>query len=142
MNEEYNWFNMIIKNIEFTMIRKEDKCWIKVAPLTRKSNPSSLHIILNNDHHHWEVYDKDGIENHIIYFKGEKSCPSFYLKSGQNCYKIDCDKDGIKVITITEAHRLDDYLKEYCNCNSEEASCWAKSVYFTSRPDKPPFDKM
>ena len=142
MNEEYNWFNIIIKDIEFNMIRKEDKCWIKVVPLKRKSNPSSLHIILNDEHHHWDVYDKDGKENHKIYFKGEKSCPCFYLKSGENCYKIDCDNNGIKVITITEAHTLDKYLKENCFCNSTQASCWAKSVYFTSRPDKSPFDEM
>jgi len=142
MTEEYNWYNSIIKNIEFNMILMEDKCWIKVVPLKRKSIPSSLHIILNDEYHQWDIYDKDGKENHRIYFKGENSCPSFYLKSGENRYKIDCDKEGIKVIPITEAHTLDNYLRKNCFCNSSKSSCWAKSVYFTSRPDKPPFDKM
>lgn len=142
MNDEYDWFNTIINNIEFNMIRQKDKCWVKVVPLKRKSNPSSLHIILNDEHYHWDLYDKDGKENHKIYFKGEKSFPSFYLKSGDDCYRIDCYNDGIKVITITGDHILDKYLKENCFCNSTQASCWAKSVYFTSRPDKKPFDKM
>jgi hypothetical protein len=142
MNEENTWFNAIIKDIEFNMIRKGDICWIKAVPLKRKSIPSSLHIILNDEHHHWDIYDKDGKETHKIYFKGDKSCPSFYLKYGENCYRIICEKDGIKVAQITEDHNQDNYLKEKCNCISKQSSCWAKSVYFTSRPDKPPFDKM
>ena len=142
MDEEYYWFNDIIENIEFNMIRKNDKCWIKVVPLKRKSTPSSIHIILNDEHHHWDVYDKDGKENHKIYFKGEMSYPSFYLKSGKKCFRIKCHKDGFKVIKINENHIFDDYLKENCYCNSPQTSCWAKSVYFTSRPDKTPFDKM
>jgi hypothetical protein len=142
MNEEYNWFNMIIKDIEFNMLRKDDTFWIKIVPLKRKSTPSSLHIILNGEHHHWDVYDKDGKENHKIYFKGEKICPSFYLNSGGSCYRIDCDHDGIKTISIIKALTLDKYLKDNCSFNSTQASCWAKSVYFTSRPDKSPFNKM
>lgn len=142
MNEQYTWFNTIIKNIEFNMMRNDDKCWIKVVPLKRKSIPSSLHIILNDEYHHWDIYDQEGKETHKIYFKGEKSCPNFYLKCGEKCYRIDCNNDGIKVIPITEDHKLDNYLKEKCYCNSSQAFCWAKSVYYTSRPDKPPFDEM
>jgi hypothetical protein len=142
MTKEQTWFNKIIKDIEFRMIRKNDKCWIKVDPLKRKSIPSSLYIILNDEYHHWDIYDKDGKETHKIYFKGERICPSFYLKCGKNCYKINCDNRGIKSIPITEDHTLSKFLKENCYCNSPQASCWAKSVYFTSRPDKPPFDEM
>ena len=142
MTEDYNWFTTIIENIEFNMIRKEDKCWIKAVPLKRISIPSSLHIILNDEYHHWDIYDENGKEAYKIYFKGENSYPCFYLKSRKNCYRVICDKDGIKVIQITENHKQDKHVKEKCYCNSSQASCWAKSVYFTSRPDKPPFDKM
>jgi len=142
MTKVQTWYNKIIKNIEFRMIRENEKCWIKVVPLKRKSIPSSLHIILNDEYHYWDIYDKEGRENHKIYFKGERSYPSFYLKCGENCYKIICDKLGINSIPITEEHKLDKFLKENCFCNSPQASCWAKSVYFTSRPDKSPFDEM
>jgi len=142
MTKEQTLFNMIIEDIEFRMIREDEKCWIKVVPMKRKSIPSSLHIILNDEYHHWAIYDKDGREAHKIYFKGERLCPSFYLKCGKNCYRINFDKLGIKSIPITESHNLDRFLKENCYCNSPQASCWAKSVYFTSRPDKPPFNEM
>lgn len=124
------------------MLRKGAKCWIKVIPLIRESIPSSLHLILNNEHHHWDIYDENHKEAHEIYFEGINSIPSFYLKSGKNCYRIDCKNDTIKVIPINEAHSQDSYIKEYCCCNSSSASCWAKAVYYTSRPDKPPFNEM
>ena len=142
MTKEQYWFNTIIKDIEFRMIREHDKCWIKVVPLKRKSIPSSLHIILNNEYHHWDIYDKDGKENHIIYFKGERICPSFYLKCGNNSYIFNFENQGIKSIPITEEHNIDKFLKQNCYFNSPQATCWGKSVYFTSRPDKPPFDEM
>lgn len=142
MTEKYTWLNTIINKIEFNMMRKGDKCWIKAVPLIRVSIPSSLHIILNDEYHHWDVYDKDGTEAHKIYFGGEKCEPSFYLKSGENSYRIDCNSDKIKVIHITEKHSRDSYIKENCNCISPQASCWAKNVYYTSRPDKPPFNEM
>lgn len=142
MSEEYTWFNTIIKDIEFIMIRKDEKYWIKAVPLKRKSDPSSLHVIVNDEYHNWDIYDKEGKETYKIYFKGKNISPSFYLKSGVNCYQIKCDKDGIKVIQISENHSLDNYVKEKCYYNSSQVSCWAKSVYYTSRPDKPPFDKM
>jgi len=124
------------------MLRKDDNCWIKAFPITQESTPSSLHIILNDEEHHWDVYDKSGRDTHKIYFKGYKSTPSFYLKSGQNSFRIDCDVDDIKVLPITETHKLDTYLKDKCSCISSQASCWAKAIYYTSRPDKPPFDEM
>jgi hypothetical protein len=142
MTEELKRFDKRIKDIEFRMIRENEKCWIKVVPLKRKSIHSSLHIILNDEYHHWDIYDKDGKEAHEIYFKGETVCPSFYLKYGKNFYKINFNKSGIKSTSTIESHSLDKFLKENCYCNSPQASCWAKSVYFTSRPDKTPFDEM
>jgi len=142
MTEELTRFKKIINNIEFRMIRKDEKCWIKVVPLIRVSIPSSLHLILNNEYHHWDIYDENGREAHEIYFEGIESIPCFYLRSGENCYQIDCDNENIKVIPITEDHIQDSYIKENCCCNSPRASCWAKAVYYTSRPDKPPFDEM
>jgi hypothetical protein len=124
------------------MMRKNDHCWIKAVPINRMSTLSSLHIILNGEEHHWDVYDKSGREAHEIYFEGHKSTPSFYLKSGENCFRIDCGHDDIKTIPITQTHKFDTYMKDNCCCVSSNASCWAVAVYFTKRRDKSPFDEM
>jgi len=135
-------FNTIVNDIEFKMIRKNDHCWIKAVPTKRVSTPSSLHIILNGEEHHWDVYDKNGREAHEIYFEGYKSTPCFYLKSGENCFRIDCGHDDIKTIPITETHKFDTYMKDNCSCVSSQASCWAVAVYYTKRRDKSPFNEM
>jgi hypothetical protein len=137
---KYKRFNTTINDIGFKMIRKDDNCWIKAVPITQLSTPSSLHIILNGDEHHWDIYGESGRDVHKVYFEGYKSTPSFYLKSGQNCFRVDCGVDGIKVLPITETHRMDAYIKKNCNCISSQASCWAIAIYFTREPDKPPFD--
>ncbi len=124
------------------MIRKEDNCWIKAVPLIQSSAPSSLHIILNGEEHHWDVYDESEQDAHKVYFEGYKSTPSFYLKSGQNCFEIKCNYDDIKVLPITETHKMDTYIKDNCYCISSQASCWAIAIYSTRGPDKPPFDMM
>jgi hypothetical protein len=124
------------------MIKKDDDCWIKVVPLIRMSIPSSLHFILNDEYYHLDVYDENGRESHEIYFVGFNRAFSFYLKSGENCYRIDCDNDNIKVIPIIETHSLDNYIKVNCNNNLSQASCWARAVYYTSRPDKSPFNQI
>jgi len=142
MNNNPTLFNTIIDNIEFKMIRKDNKCWIKAVPIDRISKPSSIHFILDNEYYYWDIYDENGREAHEIYYEGYKSDPSFYLKSGKNCYKIDFKCDGIKVLKIKKNHKQDVYIKENCNCKSSQSNCWAKAVYYTSRPDKPPFDEM
>ena len=139
---KYKRFNTIINDIGFKMIRKDDNCWIKAVPITQLSTPSSLHIILNGEEHHWDVYDESGRDIHKVYFEGYQSTPSFYLKSGEHPFRIDCDVDDIKVLPITETHKIDTYLRDNCACISPQASCWAKAIYSTSRPDKPPFDEM
>lgn len=142
MAAEYKRLSITINHIEFKMLRKGDDCWMKVVPTSQESTPSSLHIILNGEEHHWDIYDKSGRDKHKVYFKGYKSCPSFYLKSGQNCFRIDCDYDDIKLIPVTEMHKMDTYIKENCSCNSSQASCWAIAIYHTREPDKPPFDMI
>lgn len=142
MNEELIRFKKIVNHIEFKMLRKGEKCWIKAVPLNRLSTPSSLFLILNNEYHNWDIYDKNGREAHEIYFEGIESIPCFYLISGENRYQINCDNDKIKVIPITEDHIQENYIKDKCCCNSPRAFCWAKAVYYTSRPDKSPFDEM
>lgn len=142
MTTEYKRFNTKINDIEFKMLRKNDDCWIKAEPINRLSTPSSLHIILNGEDHHWDIYDENGRETHKIYFEGYKSTPSFYLKSGQDCFSVNCDYDDIKVLPITETHSMDTYIKDNCSCISPQASCWATAIYYTKRPDKPPFDLM
>lgn len=142
MNAEYRRFNAAINDIEFKMLRKGGNCWLKAVPVTQSSSPSSIHIVLNGEEHHWDIYDKSGRDVHKVYFKGYKSTPSFYLKSGQNCFRVDCNYDDIKVLPIAETHKMDVYLKDNCNCNSSQASCWAIAIYSTREPDKPPFDMM
>jgi len=140
--EKYTKFNITINDIEFKMIRKNEYCWIKAVPITQESTPSALHIILNGEEHHWNIYDKSGRDVHKVYFEGYKSTPSFYLKSGQNCFRVDCDYEDIKVIPITETHKMGTYIKDNCFCTSSQASCWAIAIYHTREPDKPPFDMM
>lgn len=142
MAEKYTKFNAIINDIEFKMIRKDDNCWIKAEPINRVATPSSLHIILNGEDHHWDIYDESGREAHKVYFEGYKSAPSFYLKSGENRFRVDCDYNKIHVLPIIETHTLDTYVKDNCHCISSQTSCWATAIYYTKTPDKPPFDDM
>jgi hypothetical protein len=135
-------FNKIIKDIEFKMIRNEDNCWIKIEPIKRKSTLTSLYIILNSIEHNFDIYDKNGLEAHKIYFKGYKITPSFYLTFGEKSFKVDCKIDGIKIMPITKTHDMKKYIEKNCSHTSLEASCWAVAVYYTSRPEKPPFDEM
>ena len=142
MTEKYTRFNTIINDIEFKMIRKNKHCWIKAVPNIQVSTPSSLHIILKGDDHHWDVYDESGEESHKVYFKGYETAPSFYLKSGENCYRVDCNYDDIKVLPINKTHKMNTYLKNYCNCTASQASCWAVALGYTNRPEKHPFNEM
>lgn len=131
-----------VNNIEFKMIRKNDKCWIKATPLVRVSNPSSIYLILNNEQLKYDIYDENGIESYEFYFEGFNCNPSLYLKSKEKNYRIDFKKDVITATQIKDAHNQDDYIKKYCNFKSTQSSCWAKAVYYTSRPDKSPFNEM
>jgi len=124
------------------MMRKGNHCWIKVVPITRASVPSSLHFILNGEEHCFELYDKSGREAHEVYFEGHSCMPSFYLKTGENSFRVDCIKNGIKSIQITETHDLETYVKDNCSWKSSDASCWAVAVYYTKRRDKSPFNEM
>ena len=142
MSGIYTRFNTTINNIDFKMVRKNDKCWIKIEPINQVSNPSSLHIILNGEHHHWDVYDESGREVHNIYFKGYKIVPSFYLKSGENCFRIEFGYNKIHILPITEIHEVSAYVEEKCCFISPQSSCWATAIYYTKRPDEPPFDEM
>ena len=142
MVEEQLRYNTIINNIEFRMLRTNERCWIKVVPLVRISLKSSLQFILNDEFYNWDVYDENGIESHEIFFEAEKCNPSFYLIIEKKFYRIDFNKDGINVISIDAIHNKNEYIKEKCNCKSIKSSCWAKSVYHTSRPDKSPFNEM
>ena len=138
----YTRYNTKIDNIEFKMIRKEDNIWIKVEPIKRKSISSSLHIILNRKEYNFEIYDINGTEANRIYLKGYKILPSFYLIFGKKSFRVDCKLNEIIILPITEVHEMKNYLEENCNISSLNALCWAVAVYYTSRPEKPPFDEM
>jgi hypothetical protein len=142
MKESRNKFLKIIGNIEIKMIIRNEKCWIKISPMVRKYIQSNLKFILNDEIYNFEIYDKNGIESHEIYFEGEKCNPSFCLISEEKRYRIDFNQSSIKIKSLTGINKLKDYLKEKCNIKSINSSCWAKAVYYTSRPDKSPFDEM
>jgi len=124
------------------MIRKDKTCWIKVVPITQKSNPSSIHICIDGNEHHWNIYDRSGRDNHKIYFKGCGIIPSFYLKLEDKNYRIDFNNKEIKVIQIEGGSDIDSYIKKNCNIPSSQARCWAIDIYHTCNPDDFPFDIM
>jgi hypothetical protein len=124
------------------MLRKDNFCWIKIEPLKQISSTSSIHIILNGEVYNWDVYDETNKVVYIIYFKGINCEPCFYLKTNDKSFRIECNYNEIKIYPITSPNLLKTYIKEYCSCKSSDASCWAKSLYNTSRPDKTPFDLM
>ncbi|KYK31368.1 MAG: hypothetical protein AYK22_02495 [Thermoplasmatales archaeon SG8-52-3] len=142
MNECESRFYKSLNKIDFKMIRRSEKCWIKVVPIARTSKQSIIYIILNEKKYQWNIYDEKGIEAHEIFFEGFNIYPSFYLKYGKKSYRIDCKKDGIEFIQINYNHKKDTYIKEKCNFNSPQSSCWAKAIFYTSRPAKSPFDEM
>jgi len=110
--------------------------------LKRKSKPSSLHIILNNEQYNFNIYDKEGEESDKIYFKGSKIAPNFYLKTDDQSFRVDFRTDKINIIQINESHVMEAYIKNFCSFISPQSSCWAISKYYTSRPEKPPFNEM
>lgn len=132
----------ISSNIEFKMIRENEKCFIKIEPIVRVSKPSTLYISLKNDIHSWEIYDKNGTESNIIYFKGSNCKPSFFLKTEENLFEILFDRKKINVESMLKKQNTENYIKKNGNCNSEDASCWATAIFYSKRPDKPPFDEM
>jgi hypothetical protein len=142
MSGARNNFQKTIGNIEIKMIKSNEKFWIKISPIFRNYIQSNLSFILNDESYNFEIYDKNGIESHEIYFEGVKCNPSFCLILEEKKYRIDFNKEGIKIDLLTGINKLEDYLKEKCNIKSIKSSCWAKAVYYTSRPDRSPFDEM
>ncbi|KYK25117.1 hypothetical protein AYK24_05270 [Thermoplasmatales archaeon SG8-52-4] len=141
MDEKEKRIKKIFYDIEFKMIRKMCNCWIKIKPLNPVSQPSRLHLYLNDEYFSWDIYGEDGQIKHIIYFEGFDCIPIFYLNSKKNNFKIKFDVNSIKVIPIEKTMDQKNFKKK-SNCLSSKASCWAKDVYYTSRPDKSPFDEM
>ncbi|MDH7517051.1 MAG: hypothetical protein QHH19_01720 [Candidatus Thermoplasmatota archaeon] len=129
-----------MNNIEFKMLRKDKDCWIKIAPCSRASTPTSLHIILNKEEYGFDIYDRHGNEMHNVFLKGKNITPSFYIKSEQNCYRVDCKNNDIKTTQITEKHNIEEYLKNNCSYDSPQTTIWAVNIFYTKTPDKPPFD--
>jgi len=110
--------------------------------LKRKSRPSSLHIILNNEQYNFNIYDKNGVESDKIYFKGSEIIPIFYLKTPKQSFRVDFKNDKINFLPINKNHEMETYIKNYCSFSSSQSSCWAVTKYYTSRPEKPPFNEM
>ena len=117
--------NKIFNEIEFKIITKDNSCWIKITPIKRKSEPSILHINLNNELYSFNIYDKNGMESDKIYFKGSEITPSFYLKSKKQSFRVDFKTDKIDIVQINENHVIDVYIKNFCSFISPHSSCWA-----------------
>ena len=130
------------KNIEYKMLRENENCFIKIEPIARVSNPSTLYISLNNEIHRWEIYDKNGTEANIVYFKGCNCKPRFYLKTGYNMFEVLFNTEKIYIKSILKKHKIENYIKKNCDCKSKDASCWATAIFYSKRPDKPPFDEL
>ena len=124
------------------MITEENNFWIKIEPIKRLSEPSSLHILINNEKFDYSLYDKAGLESCKVYFQGKNVKPSFFLKTRFKNFRIDFRSNGIKVIPICSIQDIDIYIKDNCNCKSSEALCWANALYYTSRSEKSPFNEM
>jgi hypothetical protein len=140
MNKTRKRYQKIIENIEINMILETDNIWIKIIPIVRTYIHSNLSFILNDEYYNFEIYDKEGIESHQFYFEGKDCNPSFILNVGEKNFRMDFKGINIKIVTIN--NKFKDYIKNYCNLKSSDSNCWAKSVYFTSRPDKFPFDEI
>ncbi len=142
ITEKYKMFNKTVNNIEFKMLRKGKECWIKIIPSLMRYDQTRLHIILNKEEYGFDIYDKQGNETHNIFLKGENITPSFYIKSGLSCFRVDFKENDIKVVQITEKHNMADYLKNNCSFTSPQTIIWAVNIFYTKTPDKPPFDTM
>lgn len=142
MINKQNIVNKKFKDIEFKMKREKDKCFIKIEPTARFSEPSTIYISLNNELHKWEVYDKDGAESCFVYFKSSSGKPIFYLKTGNVSYEITFNYEKITVKKIIKNHNIRKYTSEKLNFKSIDASCWGEAIFYSKRPDKPPFDEM
>jgi len=141
MSENYLKLIETIKDIDFKMIRKNEKCWIKIEPIKRNSVHSTIFIFINGEEHHWDIYDQNGSEKHIVYFEGESVNPCFFIKS-EKCQFTVAFAKNIKINTKLKVENIDDFLKNNCNCISQKVTCWAKDLFITSRPDKSPFNEM
>ncbi len=97
--------------------------------MKRKSKPSSLHIILNNEQYNFNVYDKDGMESDKIYFKGSEITPSFYLKTPEQGFRVDFKTDKINILPINKNHEMETYIKNYCSFSSPKSLCCNKILY-------------
>jgi len=142
MIETRKRYQKIVDKIKISMIKSGDKIWIKISPIVRKFFPTNLQFILNDECYNFEIYDINGIEAHKIYFKGVKCNPSFYIKSEKNNYRIDFGDNGIIANPISNINNINNHIKKNCNFKSSNSCCWAKAVYYTSRPEKTPFDEM
>jgi hypothetical protein len=142
MSETNIFINKKINDIEIKMLRENEKCFIKIEPIKKKSNPKKIIIIINGEEHQWDVYDKNGRESHKIYLKGKQITPFFYLKDHNERYLIICNIDDINLLKISEEHNIRNFLRNKYNNISHNASCWAISIYKTSRKEKYPFYYM
>ena len=88
------------------------------------------------------IYDENGTESCFVYFKGSFCKPVFYLKTGKDSYKITFEYDKIVTDQILNKHEIFDFIKNNCNLKSNDATCWGEAIFYSKRPDKPPFDEM
>jgi hypothetical protein len=136
------FINKKINDIEIKMLRENEKCFIKIEPIKHKSTHKKIFIIINGEEHQWDLYDEDGKESQKIYLKGEQIKPCFYIKNCDEKYLIICKINDIDILKISEKNNIKEFLKNKYNCISQKVSCWAISIYITSRKEKYPFNNM
>lgn len=142
MSKNYKYIKNKIRDIEVTMLRENQDCWIKILPTKNNSQISTIHIMINNEEYHWELYDKDGKDAHKIYLKGNQIEPCFYLEIGDDKYSINFFYDKIVIKKIIKNYDHISYLRENYNFQSNNVSCWAVAIYMTSRKEEKPFCDM
>ena len=142
MSEKPILINKKINDLEIKMLRKNQDCYIKIEPITQKSNPKILIIMINGEKHQFDIYDKNGRESHKIYLKGNMVTPCFYILDDEIYFKILCNNNDIIVTKKSKEYNNKFNLSEIYNCISTKISCWAVNIYMTSRTEKPPFCDM
>ena len=60
MSEKQIFFKKNIQDIEIKMLRIKNDCYIKIIPISHKSNTKKLFIMINGEAHQFDIYDNNG----------------------------------------------------------------------------------
>jgi len=134
MFERYKEKN--IGDVNIKMLRRGKECFIKISPQKQKGGFSKIFVNLNGEIHEWEIYDKNSNQSHNIYFKGNNVKPIFYLKIEDKGKILELGFENEKII------QREIIKTNFEKIVSSDSTCWATAIFYSKRPDKPPFDQM